>query len=181
MASTLELWLLTRMQNVPQLIGTTILSGPAASISISVPSGYNQLQCIYTGRQDSGSGGAFAFVRLNGDTGANYVWQGLYGNVSTATSANAGAAVTGIRVGVISGSGDTANYFGTGSFVIGNVGSTVFKPLSGHFQGPISTTNGYAGTYGGLWQSTAAVASVALFPFTGNLVAGSSLTVYGLK
>lgn len=185
MASTFEALLLAQVNylqnNTPQLIGTTILGASAASISITIPSGYNHLQCTYTGRQDSGSGGAFCFVRINGDSGANYTWQGLYGNVSTATSSNAAGAVSGIRLGVLPGSGDTANYFGTGAFTLGNVGSAVFKPLSGHFQGPITTTNGYAGTYGGIWASTAAITSVALFPNSGNLIAGSSLTIYGLK
>lgn len=188
MASIFETTLLAQWQNLqnqvnnlPQLIGDTILTGPAASISITIPSGYNHLQCVYTGRQDSGSGGAFCFVRINGDSAADYTWQGVYGNGATATSSNAGAAVSGIRLGVLPGSADTANYFGTGSFSLGNVSSAVFKPLSGHFQGPISPTNGYAGTYGGIWLSTAAITSVALFPNSGNLVAGSSLAIYGWK
>jgi hypothetical protein len=57
----------------------------------------------------------------------------------------------------------------------------VFKPVTSQFQCPVSNTAGYTGTAGGLWASTAAVTSVTLIPNTGNLVAGSSLAIYGLK
>lgn len=165
--------------NMPQLLGSTILASSQASISISIPSGYNHLKCTFTGRQDSGSGGAFAFIQLNGDSGANYAWQVLYGNMTTTTAATSAGAVAGMRVGVLPGSGDTANYFGTGEFTLGNVSSAVFKPVSSYFHAAMSAANAYSGTGGGTWASTAVVTSVTLYPFTGNLVAGSSLSIYG--
>ncbi len=164
----------------PQLLGSTILSGLTTLITITIPTGFNHLQGIFTGRQDTGSGGAFCTVRLNGDSGSNYTWQVMYGSGASATSANSGGLVTGIRVGVLPGSGDAANYFGTGTFDVGNISSTVaYKPVASNFQGNTNTVAGFAGSAGGLWQSTAAVTSVTLLPNSGNLVAGSSLTVYG--
>jgi hypothetical protein len=165
--------------NMPQLLGSTILTGNAGSITIAIPAGFNHLRGVFTARQDSGSGGAFAFVQLNGDSAANYTWETLYGNVATVTATNSGGAVGGIRVGVIPGSGDTANYFGAGDFMIGNISSSVFKPMTSNFFCPTSPTNAYSGSVGGLWLSTAAVTSVTLYPFTGNLVAGSSVSIYG--
>lgn len=165
--------------NMPQLLGSTILTVNAGSISIAIPAGFNHLRGIFTARQDSGSGGAFGFVQLNGDSGANYVWEVSYGNMATTTSANSGGAVGGIRVGVLPGSGDTANYFGTGEFTIGNVSSAAFKPMRSGYFCPTSVTNAYSGTAGGLWASTAVVTSVTMYPFTGNLVAGSSMSIYG--
>ena len=166
-------------QNSPQLLGSTILAAPAASIPITIPPGFNHLHGIWTGRQDSGSGGAFCFLRLNGDAGNNYTFQKVYGSGAVTTSANAGGGTNGIHIGVVPCSGDTANYFGTGSFNVGNASSAVFKPVSGHFAGMVSATNGYAGESGGIWVLTTVVTTVTLVPLSGNLVAGSSMSIYG--
>lgn len=165
--------------NVPQLLGSTILTGLAAAITIAIPSGFNHLRGVVTGRQDSGSGGAFAFIQFNGDAGANYTYETFVAQTSTATAANSGGAENGIRVAVLPGSGDSANYFGTAEFVIGNCSSSVYKPLSASYTGALSLTNAATGTAGGIWQSTAAITSVSFMPFTGNLVAGSSMSIYG--
>jgi hypothetical protein len=121
-ASTFETLLLAQLQNLlnntPQLIADTILTSSQPSITIPIPAGYNHLQGVFTGRQDSGSGGAFCFLRLNGDsTAGHYTWQYLYANGTTTTAANAnGATAASTAIGVLPGSGDTANFFGVGSF-----------------------------------------------------------------
>jgi hypothetical protein len=177
-ASTLELYMLATLNARPQLLGSTILTSSQPSITIPIPAGFNHLDVVWTGRQDFGSGGAFAFVRINNDAGNNYTFQKLYGSGATATSNNGGIQ-NGIHIGVVPGSGDTVNYFGTGRFLVGNISSSVFKPVSGSFAGMVSVSNGYAGEAGGIWASTAAVTSVSLLPGAGNLVAGSSMSVYG--
>lgn len=164
----------------PTQIGTTVLGANAASITINVPAGFTHVQGVFTARQDSGSGGAFCALQLNGDTGSNYVWQYTLGGSASITAAGSGATATSMRIGVIPGSGDTANCFGVGSFTIGNSKSAVFKPVTSNFEAILGTTTSYSGTLGGSWQSTAAVSSVTLLPASGNLVAGSSLTLYGL-
>lgn len=180
MASTLELFMLAMLNARPQLLGSTILTSPQPLITIPIPAGFNHLDAVWTGRQDAGgTGGAFAFVRLNGDTGTNYTFQKLYGVGTTTTAANAGALTNGIHIGVVPSNGDTANYFGTGKFAVGNSSSAVFKPVSGSFAAMVSATNGYSGNAGGLWQSTSVVTSVTLVPGSGNLVAGSSMSIYG--
>ena len=171
----------TLNSNMPQLLGSVILSLSAASITITIPAGFNHLQCAYTAREDAaGSGGDWVLARFNGDSGSNYTWQTAFGNQTTASAANAAGAVSSIRVGAIPKAGDTATYVGAGSFVVGNCSSTaVFKALAATFQGSVSSTNAFAGTGGGVWLSTAAVTSLTLLPANGNLVAGSSLSVYG--
>lgn len=184
MASTLELWLLSRVtylqNNTPQLIGSTILTGSAASITIAIPAGYNHLQGVFTGRCDA-SGAQFLLMQFNGDTGTNYTWQRVTSNVSAVSGANAGAAVNNMEVGVVSSATDTANYFGTGTFVVGNVSSSVFKTVTSDFLGVFSVSNATGGSGGGLWASTAAITSVTIFSASGNLVAGSSMSIYGLR
>lgn len=163
----------------PTLIQSTILSSSASQITITIPAGYNHLTGVFSVRQDSTSGGAFCLMRLNGDSGNNYTFQSFYGHATTATTSNSGA-TSSVNIGVTPGPADTANYFGDGQFAIGNIASSVFKPISSYWQCATSVTNAYAGTGGGLWLSTAAVTSVTLLPSSGNLVAGSSMSIYGL-
>lgn len=165
----------------PQQIGTVILTGPAGNMTISNIPACNHLLIVYTGRQDSGSGGAYTSLQMNGDTASHYTYQNIVGNVSTASSMNAGALAAGIRMGPVPGSGDTASYFGTGTITIGNIQSaTAFKPAACSYSAAVSPSNGYSGTTGGLWASTAAVTSLKLLPSSGNFVAGSSMTAYAL-
>lgn len=171
----------SRITSAPAWIGTTVLGSSAASISITIPAGFTHLQGTFTARQDSGAGGAYCLLRYNGDSGNNYAHQDTLGNQAAISAANSAGLTNGVRVGVLPGSGDTANYFATGSFTIGNCSGATYKAMSSHFNALMSATNGYSGTHGGIWQSTSAVTSVALWPGSGNLVAGSSLTIYGLK
>lgn len=166
--------------NVPQLLGTSILTGNQTSIPITIPAGFNHIQGIFTARQDFGAGGSWCTLRINGDSGNTYTWQVTYSSMTTLAAANSAGLTSSMRVGVLPGSGDSANFFGTGSFVMGNISSTTIgKTMSSQFQGPVSGSNGFSGTAGGLWASTAAVTSVTLLPTSGNLVAGSSLSIYG--
>lgn len=164
----------------PQLVGEQVLTSAQASMTVNVPSGvFRHLHGVFSVRQDSGAGGAFCFIQFNGDTGNHYVFQDVLGNGSTASAANNGGSTNGLRVGVATCSGDTANYFGTGGFEVGNISSSVFKPVSSQFTASVTTSNGYAGVYGGLWASTASITSVTLLPNSGNFVAGSCFTVVG--
>lgn len=160
-------------------LGTKILAANAASISINVPTYVNHIMGFFSGRQDSGSGGAYCKMQFNTDTGTHYDWQLVQGTVSTASSSNAGAAVAFMQFGVIPGSGDTTNYFGNANFTISNVQSAVFKPMRSSFGGITSPSVGYAGEFAGLWLSTAAITSVQVLPNSGNLGPGSSLTLIG--
>lgn len=167
--------------NMPQLLGSMVLSGSAASITIAVPSGFNQLQGIYTARKDVGGGGAFAWLRLNGDTSSNYLWQITLGNNTSTTTSRSTGTDSKIQIGIITGSTDTANYVGSGTFTIGSASSTsLFKAVSATSQCPCTTTNSYTGTLGGQWLSTAAITSVTLLPDAGNFVAASSFSLYGM-
>lgn len=166
--------------NMPQLLGSTVLATSQPSITIAIPSGFgfNHLNAVYTARCDAGTT-QFLIVRFNGDTGSNYAWEQSAGQTTTAQIANSAGLVAFIRAGVCPSAGDTANYFGCGSFSVGNISSSVFKPMSGQFTALQGTTAGWAGTVGGVWQSTTAVTSVTLQSVSGNLVANSSMSVYG--
>lgn len=170
---------LAYLQNsTPIKIGSTILTASQPSIPISIPAGqFNHLEGIFTARKDTGGGGAFTWMRFNGDAANDYQWENLVG----ATPQNSGASlVSFMQMGLCAGAGDTANYFATGRFSIGNVSSTtVAKQLRSSASLTCSTTTYYTANFGGTWDQTAAINTVTLLPDAGNLVAGSSLSVYG--
>lgn len=151
--------------------------------SISVPSWANSVRLTWSLRSsDAGTGGTFMHVQLNGDTGSNYTWQMVSGNTSTAAASNNGGLTTMTRIGVVPRNGDTANYYGTGTLTISNLQGSTFKTMVSTFQSPLTAGTGWVGTAGGLWQSTAAVTSIALAPDVGaNFTAGSTLSAEFLQ
>lgn len=167
----------TSLASVPQLIGSTILTSSQPSISISGITGFNHIEAIYTARKDVGGGGAFCWIQFNGDTAAHYQWENVIGGVA----GNSGASlVTIIQTGLCAGSSDTAGYFANGRFSIGNIASTtVAKSLVANSALTCSGTTYYTATHGGTWNQAAALTSITLLPDAGNLVAGSSLSIYG--
>lgn len=178
MATALELYLLSQLSTSPRLISSTVLAGTQASITVSVPSGFNYLQGVFTARKNSGGGGAFCWMQFNGDTSAHYQWQNL---VDTTASTSGASLVTIMQVGLCAGASDTANYFATGTFTIGNASSTaVAKSYTSNSGLTCSTTTYYTSIHGGVWNQTSAITSVTLMPDAGSFIAGSSFSLYGV-
>lgn len=181
MTSTFEALLLAQLtylqSNTPILLGSTVLTASQASISLNIPSGFNHIEGIYTARKDVGGGGAFTWMRFNGDSSAHYQWE----NLVDTTANNSGASLVNIlQMGLCAGAADTANYFASGRFSVGNISSTaIAKSLAGNSSLTCSTSTYYTATHGGTWNQTSAITQVTLLPDAGNLVAGSSLSIYG--
>lgn len=161
-------------------LGSVVLAAPAPLIRIPIPVGFNHLQGIYTARKSVGGGGAFCWMRLNDDAGNHYQWE----NVVGAVTQNSGASLVAfMQMGLCAGASDTANYFGSGEFTIGNVSSTTTaKQIAARGSLTCSTSTYYAATHGGTYnQAAAPITSVTLLPDAGTLIAGSSLSIYGWR
>lgn len=183
MASTYELLLLSRMNAQPQLLGSTILTSSAASITIPTAAApaASAFQVAWQARSDTAATAINFLMTFNGDTASHYLWQKAETNNTATNGSNSGALVAFIQVGTIPAASASASFFGTGYTVVSNPNSTVgFKSCSGQATACISATNAFTGTYGGLWESTSAVTSITLKALAGNLVAGSMATVYAL-
>lgn len=184
MASTFELLALTQanflQNNTPQLIATTKLAAPAASIAITVPAGYSSLMGVWGARSSQASAVVNMVIRLNADTGNNYLWQEVQVENTTVTGANSSGVTSFIQIGIAPGASATANYYGAGDFTIPAPGGALFKTVIGKSFGIDSTSDSFVGTYGGQWLNTAVITSVTLIATAGNLVAGSQFSLYGL-
>jgi hypothetical protein len=165
-----------------ELIETSIVSGTSTSSVVfsnlaNFSSTYKHLQIRTTFRTSHSSSEALG-VRINADDGANYVRHGLFGNGSTVSS----FAVTGdteleFMDGPISSS--TANVFATGVMDILDAYSSTKNKTVRAFAG--STHNNVIVLQSGLWRNTNSITSLTLrFP-VGNFVAGSRLSLYGIR
>ena len=169
-----------------ELISTTILGSAASSVTFSglgaYSSTYKHLQIRFTGKVDKAETGQELALRVNGISTNSYSWHFLRGNGSTATSAN-GTTTNGMFLGQFSASNATANNFGAGVIDLLDPYSTTknktFRGLSGVGDGALTRVN----LYSGLFQSTNAVDSIAIFSqnFTDNMITGSRFSLYGIR
>lgn len=166
------------------VINESVLGAAAASITFSsIPSTYRHLQLLITGRSDSATP-IYTYVRMsfNGDGGANYYYEELNINNATVGSSSA-VAQTGLVIGAITNSTNTADRAGVIDLTIPRYAGTTFhKSFTSLTQAAVTSvaSGQYNFMHGGTWASTAAITSITLAPNSGNFIAGTVVTLYGL-
>jgi hypothetical protein len=155
-------------------IATTTLGSAASSITFSgIPSTYTDLR-IVTVATVATTGDYW--LQVNGDTGANYSQTGLYGNGSSAASLRN----TNINYLYL-----TYVYYLTTIPQLYTV--DIFSYAGSTYKTFLTTENednngsGIVARTVGLWRNTAAINSIKLYRGTGNLDAGTTATLYGIK
>lgn len=169
------------MANTYTLIASsTVGSGGAASIDFtSIPSTYTDLLIKVSGRAVATSSYPNVRVRFNSDSGANYKWRRLYGDGTSATSDN-NTADTGALVGILVGSGETANTFSNFEFYVPNYTGSQQKSISADSVSENNATAAYAYLLAPLWTGTAAITSLSLYS-SYNFAQYSTAYIYGVK
>jgi len=164
----------------------TKLTSSQSSISITIPSGYQDLivKCSIRGDRASED---YLIMRVNGVSSSSYNWGNNYsdGNAPVvASGAPTGiTADTSMRIGHTPPSGSALNNFYTAtihcySYADTNVTKS-FRWIGGYenavTSGSVKTQHG-----GGLFNSTSTITTISFHPVYGsNLVAGSTVAVYG--
>jgi hypothetical protein len=153
-------------------IAKHVSSTTEASITFSaIPGTFSNLLLVFQVAESGSAGQDFA-LQFNGDSGANYNW-GFGANTGTGNVTN----------------GDTSghcgyqqntNYPSSGKIDIPNYAGTVLQ--KGYVGQNVSESDGNLLTHGGMWNNTAAITSITLFPL-GSLefIAGTTFTLYGLQ
>ena len=171
---------------VIEAIATTYLEADAASVTFSSLGSYEHLQIRVSGRHNNASGaGASIYIRFNGDTGSNYSTHSMqaYNGANTGADAYTGQAYV-YAGGRITGplTPSAANY---GTSVI-----DVLDYRNGSKNTTMQQMSGVVDDYSGnsflwfsssLWDSTAAVTSILLYPPSGSFLRGTEMTLYGLN
>lgn len=162
----------------------TVGSGGAASVTFSsIASTYKHLQIRGITRSTASAIAAEVYVRLNSDTGSNYVAHWVYGNGSNAFSGGSATSTTVMRVIQTSAANGTASCFGAFVADLLDYSSTsknkTLRTLAGY---ELNTTDGSIGLNSGLWMNnTTAVNAVTVSLSSGNLAQHSTISLYGVK
>jgi hypothetical protein len=163
------------MPNNYVLLETIALTQAAASVTFdNLPtSGYTDLKVVISARTDFAGNTANIYLRPNGAT-TNLSQRELYGTGSAAastTDAHLGLPVVGATA--------TANTFGNYEAYIPNYRSSNNKSISFDAVTENNATAVLTMLSAGLWSSTSTITSI-VFTADGNLVAGSTFSLYGI-
>lgn len=156
---------------------TTVGSGGAASIVFSgIPQTYTDLKIVtsmrsnYSGIQDD------CVLEFNGLT-TNLSSRWIQGS---GTAASSGSHATLIDT-LINANTSDANIFSNTEFYIPNYTGSAYKSVSVDNVTERNSATIYIRILAGLWQSTAAITSIKIAPYTGTLMQYSSASLYGIK
>lgn len=161
-------------------IGQIAISTNTPSIAFSaLPVGFSNLILVSSARGTDANVQGLQ-MQLNTDTGGNYNFSFVFSNgASPGSSATYNASSA--TMGFVEGSTNAADSFGTSRITLYDYLSTAhIKAYSGHgYRRDAGGANAFALTYGGDWNSAAALTDIWLFPAAGDFIAGSVFTLYG--
>jgi hypothetical protein len=156
----------------------TVSGSSTTTVTFTVPSGYTDL-FIVTSARNSTSGGTDYYMRFNSDTASNYSYTQMIGNGSSAASDRASSASQ-FNIGYVAGTSGTApticriniqNYSN----------ATTNKAILYNWNSEGADAK-YVLQGVGLWRKTPeAITSVSIYTTSGNIVAGSTFSLYGIS
>jgi len=154
-------------------IQTINLSSTQSSVSINnLPQGYSDLYILASFRLDTGTTGTY--ISFNGST-SNFSGRYLYADGSTPSTASLAR-----YVGSASGN-YTANTFNNTSIYIYGYSSSFAKTFSVDNITENNATRADQNIIAGLWENSAPIRSISIAPDVGSFVAGSTISIYGIK
>ena len=162
----------------------TVGSGGASTITFNnIPQTFTDLKLVLSARSSytpsPATNGVDFFLYLNSDNaGTSYSYNRIYGNGSGA-GADRQSNQPYISFALLTGSGATANTFGSADFYLPNYTSANFKSWETETVGENNNSIGWDSLYAGLWRSTSAITSLTILPTTG-MVQYSTATLYGV-
>jgi hypothetical protein len=149
---------------------TTVAGSSTASVSFTGISGsYTDIVfvCEIDGSLDDSTR-----IRFNSDSATNYSQTNLTGNGTTAASTRS-SSIAQISLGI----GTATNQTNVVGSINNYSNSTTYKTVILRANNPAEVTAARVG----LWRSTSAITSIEFFIASGNWVAGSTFTLYGIK
>lgn len=157
-------------------IATTTLGSAAASYTFSsIPQTYTDLVLVWNGGNSS-AGQALLFQVGNGsvDVGSNYSYTYLNGTGASAVSGRASTQTSAL----LSWSSPSTTVQDTGIMQFQNYSNTTTnKTVLVRYGNAATGTDAIVN----LWRSTSAINTIKIFSTSGNLITGSSLTLFGIK
>jgi hypothetical protein len=159
-------------------VATTTLGSAASDVTFSSISGsYTDLVVIVNA--GCSSSGDVMYMQFNSDTGSNYSNTMLFGS-GTSTSSNRTSNDTFISLSQGAGIGTGASGWNCISNINNYSNATTRKTVL--TRDGIAANGLYLGTEArvSLWRSTSAINSIRFYTSAGNIVTGSTFTLYGI-
>lgn len=145
--------------------------------------GFRHLRLVVSGRGDKAATFVETWLRFNGDSSSNYDHQDNVANNATMIP-GATAAGDHIFIGWIPAATAPANQSSYNETIIYDYRGTTFQKMSSS-RGAVKTSNAAAGLFSlvseGWWRNTAAITQVTILPDSGNFIAGTLVSLYGLR
>jgi hypothetical protein len=157
-------------------IGSTVVSSTGSVILSNIPTTFQDLVLVVNARTDS-STLTSGLLRFNGDSGSNYSSTMLIGNGSSATSERY-SNESFVRIGYAIGSSQLASTYAIQMVHILNYANTSTNKTIIARDASDTSGSGLAQLSSGLWRNTTAISSIT---YATSLVAGSTLTLYGIR
>lgn len=166
-----------------QQIAEQVLTGSAANIDfVNIPQTYRDLLLTFNGRSDDTPSFVNMSMRFNGDTAANYDTEYLKGVSATASATESPNSIR-VVIGMICAAAAPANKAG---FVV----ARILDYTSAVWEKMVTSTWGFktadaaggidVGHSAGFWRNVAPITQVTIYPATGNYVADSRATLWGM-
>jgi len=165
------------------LISSQVLGSSTASVTFSsIPQTYTDLVLRVSSTTNDGYFYDQFHIVFNSNTSAVYSDTWIKNNGSSGSSTNAtGYSYNYVFAGIVGGTA-TANTFGSTEIYIPSYTSSQQKPFSSSFVNENNSATAYSvGAAADLFQSTAAITSIALTPAYGLFIANSTFALYGIK
>jgi hypothetical protein len=158
------------------LIETKTLGSDTASIEFaSIPQDATDLLAFFSIRSSrAGQQADSGFARFNSNS-SSYSGRELFGDGSNRYGGTTNT--TGIAF-VVSGAAPTANTFSNGSLYVPNYTGSTNKSATLDWVTENNATTAYAGITSYLWSNTAAITTLTFSAANGNLIAGSTVSLY---
>jgi hypothetical protein len=161
------------------VIHDQILSADAASFDVqNIPQSYKHLEIYLSARAAAASSQQNILVRFNNDSGNNYTSQ----QTTVSGASFGGSALSGtssMHMGFVAGNSGTAGHAGGVKMVIPDYARTSYNKTI-HSEGAAPLAAFYLQECSGIWVDTDAITRIQMFPDSGNWLAGSRLTIYGI-
>lgn len=169
-----------------ELIANSLLGADAASIDISGIPG-THVHLLIVGNIRAATAGVSQIdgrIRFNNDSGSNYDWVRWLMTDASGPFTGGGFGETSAYFGLLPAATATAGKASNVSAWITDYAATTFhksfRTEIGWAQGQATTTVAL-GMNTGYWRNTAAITQITVFASSGNLLAGSRLSLYGLN
>jgi hypothetical protein len=159
-----------------ELIETKTLGTAASSIEFtSIPQDATDL-LIFTSLRTSTNSDTPVLLQFNGN-GIGYSSRWIAGD-SSGTSSNSQISVAAFTYGYLNADNQTANTFSNHSVYISNYTAALDKSMSADSVNENNSASAIRWIAAGLWANAAAITSLSVICGVGNLVAGSTVSLY---